>query len=82
MEEQLKCYFFSFSFEGENQGCCNVKAETPELALQKTIDLDIHPKHDPGPGIFCAQMIELELPENTLMSSLEMKRLQFKKLRG
>lgn len=76
----LNCYFFSFSFEGVNQGCCNVKAETPELALQKTIDLDIHPKHDPGKGVFCVQMIELELPEDQLIPKEEMLRLQYKKL--
>ena len=42
----MKWYWHSFSFNGKNQGCCIVAAETQELALQKTIDLNIHPAHD------------------------------------
>jgi hypothetical protein len=42
----MKWYWFSFSFEGANQGCCNVQAVSQEAALQKTIDLGIHPRHD------------------------------------
>ena len=42
----MKWYWFSFSFDSVNQGCCNVQAESQEAALQKTIDLGIHPKHD------------------------------------
>jgi hypothetical protein len=39
-------YWFSFSYKGKNQGCCMVQAHTVEEAMQKTIDLNIHPKHD------------------------------------
>lgn len=39
-------YWFSFSYKKKNQGCCMVQAHTVEEALQKIIDLNIHPKHD------------------------------------
>ena len=39
-------YFHSFSYKGVNQGCCVVEADTEKSALQKTIDLGLHPKHD------------------------------------
>jgi len=44
--KQNKWYWFSFSYKGRNQGCCNVEAKDRETAIQKTIDLNIHPKHD------------------------------------
>ena len=54
-----KWYWFSFSYKGKNQGCCNVEAGDEESALQKTIDLDIHPKHDDIEG-FEIKAAELE----------------------
>ena len=45
-EKKLKWYWFSFSFDGKNQGCCNVQAANKKDALKKTIELKIHPKHD------------------------------------
>lgn len=42
----MRWYWHTFSFEGLNQGVCIVAAETKALALQKIIDLGIHPLHD------------------------------------
>ena len=69
-------YFLSFSFDGKNQGCCNVQADTKEAALQKTIDLDIHPKHD---DIRCYQIHKAELTPNKLYSPDELGELDYKR---
>ncbi len=65
----MKWYWFSFSYNGKNQGCCNVKAKNEKEALQKTIDLDIHPKHD---DIEKFEMDKQELKPDKLYSRKEM----------
>lgn len=50
-------YWFSFSHEGGNAGVCIVQANDEDQALQKTIELDIHPAHD---HIACFQIEDLE----------------------
>lgn len=50
-------YWFSFSYKGEHQGVCTVKANSPDEALQKTIDLKIHPAHD---DIACFEVSKLD----------------------
>jgi len=65
----LKWYWFSFSFQGKNQGCCNVKAENKEEALQKTIDLGIRPKHD---DIASFEITCPELPPDRLFTKDEL----------
>lgn len=70
-----KWWWFSFSFEGTNNGCCNVQAPTQEEALQKTIDLNIHPPHD---NIWSCEMDDgPELDENKLYSNAEMNKLEY-----
>ncbi len=74
----MKWYWFSFSFGGVNQGCCNVEAENQEAALQKTIDLGIHPKHD---DIECYEGIASELEPNRLFSKEEMTKMDYENCR-
>lgn len=76
---ELNCYFFSFSFKGKNQGCCNVMAECQHKALQKTIALDIHPKHD---DIFCCGIKEPDLPLDTLVAPEDLMVAKFKNFKG
>jgi hypothetical protein len=38
--------WLSFSKNGLNRGCCNVKASTKEAALEKCNDLGITPEYD------------------------------------
>lgn len=71
----MKWYWFSFSFDGKNQGCCNVQAESQEVALQKTIDLGIHPKHD-DIEVYVGDKNELE--PDKLYSKEEMEKLNYK----
>ncbi len=80
----MKWWWFSFSFGGKNQGCCNVQAESQEAALQKTIDLGIHPKHD---DLEIWEGNNFELEPDRLYSSEEMKergneRVKYKKGEG
>lgn len=63
-------YWFSFSYKGTNQGVCMVESHSKESALQKTIDLNIHPKHD-SIKMFDAKAI----PEN---KEIELDRLYSK----
>lgn len=65
----MKWYWFSFSHNGINQGCCNVQAKDKESALQKTIDLRIHPKHD---NIETFELDTPELEPDRLFSKHEM----------
>ena len=53
----MKYYWFSFSYKGKNNGVCVVEATSSEEAIQKTIDLNIHPPHD---DIFSCVISELE----------------------
>ncbi len=70
----MRWYWFSFSYRGENQGCCNVEAESQEAALQKTIDLDINQKHD---DIECYEGTGPELAPNKLFSKEEMLKMDY-----
>ncbi len=72
---KLNWYWFSFSFGGKNQGVCVVESETEKTALQKTIDLGIHPKHD---DIKAYRMNVQELPKpNKLYTRKEMINLGY-----
>ena len=74
-EWMIKYYWFSFSFNGKNQGCCNVEAKSEKEALQRIIDLNIHPRHD-DIEIFEIEKFELKL--NKLYSTQEMISLDYK----
>lgn len=74
-------WWFSFCYAGRNTGVCIVQSPTKEEALQKTIDLSIHPKHD---DISCYELdqdaedaTELELEPDRLYSREEMQALQY-----
>ncbi len=75
---QTKWYWFSFSHNGENQGCCNVQAENKEAALRKTIELGIHPKHD---DIECFHIAEPELEADRLYSKAELEAKDYESIR-
>lgn len=75
----MKWYWFSFSFDGKNQGCCNVQAESKETAIQKTIDLGIHPKHD---DIEVYEGNAPELEPDRLYSKEEMENLKYEHWKG
>lgn len=64
-----KWFWFSFSHKGKNQGCCNVEAANEKAALQKTIDLGIHPKHD---DIETFELEDAELEPDRLITRQEM----------
>ena len=64
-----KYYWFSFSYQGENQGVCLVEAENSELARQKVVELGIAPQCD---HIKCFGIAEAEIPLNTLFTADEM----------
>lgn len=75
----MKNYWFSFSFRGENKGVCLVQAETPEEALLKTFELEIHPEND---DIAAFELENLEgedsrLEFDRLYSSQEMEELGY-----
>ncbi len=74
----MKWYWFSFSFMGVNQGCCNVEAVSQEAALQKTIELNIHPRHD---DIDCYEGSEPDLEPNRLFSKEEMIKMNYENYR-
>ncbi len=65
-----KWFWFSFSHNGVNQGCCNVKAANQKAALRKTIHLGIHPKHDDIET--CELLGEAELEPDRLFTRQEM----------
>ena len=69
-----KWYWFSFSYKGKNQGCCNVKAENQKDATQKTIDLKIHPKHD---DIEIFELDKAELKPDRLFTRQEMLKMDY-----
>lgn len=69
-----KLYWFSFSYKGKNQGCCIVEEEDGKKALQKTIDLNIHPKHD---DIQAFEIGEPELELNRLYTPEELTKLGY-----
>jgi len=69
-------YWFSFSFGGKNQGCCNVQAAGSEEAKQKVEDLGIMPQND---HIRAFEMDEPELDPDRLYSVDELKALEFKR---
>ena len=76
----MNYYWFSFSYQGMNNGVCAVQASEEKEAVQKTIDLGIHPSHD--------DMLIFELTEdewkqegielNRLYSKEEMNILDYK----
>jgi hypothetical protein len=68
----MNYYFFSFSFQGANNGCCIVQSDTVENALQKTVDLKIHPPHDNIARFELFDNDNMEL--NRLYSPEEMKK--------
>jgi hypothetical protein len=75
----MSWYWFSFSYKAENQGCCNVEADTPKEGLQKTIDLNIHPKHD---SIECYEIPLPELKPDTLISKEELMKEGFRNIKS
>ncbi len=64
-----KWYWLSFSHKGVNQGVCNVQAYNKRMALQRTIDLGIHPPHD---DISILELLAAELEPDRLFSKQEM----------
>ncbi len=70
----MKWYWFSFSFQGENQGCCNVEANSVEKAWIKIEKLGIVPSYD---DIEKYQMKNPELEPNKLISKAEMRKLGY-----
>jgi hypothetical protein len=52
----MKIYWFSFSYQGRNNGVCIVQADCKHSALDKTINLGLHPAHD---DILCLELDEL-----------------------
>ncbi len=72
--QRSKWFWFSFSYKGKNQGCCNVQAKSRKAALQKTIDLQIHPKHD---DIQAFEMEKAELGPDRLFTKQEMLKLNY-----
>ncbi len=76
-ELDMKWFWFSFSFGGMNQGCCIVQAQSQEEALQKTIDLRIHPRHDDIQVWIGEHETQPELEINRLYSSKEMVALGY-----
>lgn len=77
--KKLNYYWFSFSLKGKNQGCCNVEAKDEKIALQKTIDLKIHPKHD---DIFCCLIEKIEVPLDKLFPSEYLNSKGYEKFKG
>ena len=75
----MSWYWFSFSFEGKNQGCCNVEANSEEEGLQKTIDLNIHPKHD---DIMVFEIPSPELEVDKLISPKEVANQGFEEIKS
>lgn len=69
-----KWYWFSFSLDGTNQGCCNVQANNEKLAFIKLIGLDCVPKFD---DVKFFEIKESELTPNKLISRKEMKNLGY-----
>ena len=67
-------YWFSFSYKRVNQGCCNVQAKNREDALQKTIDLEIHPKHD---DIEVVELEDAELDPDRLYTRHELLEMEY-----
>lgn len=67
-------YWFSFSYKGENQGVCLVKANTFEESLKKVIDLKIAPNHD---HIQCFGISEPELPLDVLITPDKLRELGY-----
>ncbi|KKK88247.1 hypothetical protein LCGC14_2745100 [marine sediment metagenome] len=72
-------YWFSFSFKGEHQGSCNVRADTPEAALQRTTDLGIQPKHD---DVLCFEIPYAEITADKLLTKQELKALNYQNIRS
>jgi hypothetical protein len=67
-------WWLSFCQFGKNTGVCNVQAPTKEEALQKTIELKIHPRHD---DIACYKIDKNELEPDKLYTPEEMRALKY-----
>ena len=73
-----KYYWYSFSYEGKNQGVCLVEANTPEEARHKVIELKIAPEHDHGQ---CFGISKAEIPLNVLVTPDEMIKLGYESVK-
>lgn len=73
----LENYWFSFSYDGANNGVCVVQAEDAESAQDKIINLGLMPKYD---DIYCCiigDMANEKIGYNRLYSSEEMTALGY-----
>lgn len=69
----MNIYWFSFSFEGKNNGVCLIEAYNPEDAFDKCKNLKLMPEYD---DIYCTTVndmaMEADLQFNRLYSPEEM----------
>lgn len=69
----MKIFWFSFSYQGKNNGICVVKADTEDDAYEKIENLGLLPDND---DILCQECVDLdddpEIDFNILYSPEEM----------
>jgi len=70
-----KYYWFSFSYEGKNQGVCSIEAESDSIALSRLWELKIAPKFDHIMGF---ELTEQEIELDVLISPEDMKKRGYK----
>jgi len=74
----MKKYWCSFSSKAKNMGVCIVEADSKQNALDKTINLGIHPEND---DVMCIELDNLNtepgLELNILYSNEDMIRLGY-----
>lgn len=66
----MEYIWLSFSYNGKNQGCCNVKADSPGKALEICDEIGITPDYD---DIVAFKIDEPELPLNQLIDPDHLK---------
>ena len=74
-EIKKKCYWFSFSLKGENQGVCNVMASSEAFAYERIENLGLMPSYD-HVALYVGDKPELEL--DRFYTSKELKKLNYK----
>ena len=67
-------YWLSFSYNGRNTGCCNVKAKNRLDSIEVVKKLGICPKYD---DVMVIQIPKVELTLNTIYSAKQLKELGY-----
>ncbi len=70
-----KYYWFSFSYEGKNQGVCSIEAQSDSIALARLFELKLAPKFDHIEGY---ELSEKEIELDVLISPEEMRKRGYK----